>query len=131
MKKGEKMEKQKRKAYIGHGEATFFEIDNIPADAKPLNITDSMLAGKGLIVANSETSGNHHCVELEREGKKLDLQFFEKDGTLYLKNNEPTKVFCSLDRKRHPEDTIRPSAWKINITKEFDLLERARRNVRD
>ena len=42
-----------------------------------------------------------------------------------------TKVHCSLDRTRHPEDTIRPSFWKINIQQEFDLLERARRNVAD
>jgi len=123
--------KQQLKGYIGHGEAVFAEIDSIPADAKPLQINSSMLAGKGLIVAQSETSGNHHCVELEREGKALNVQFFEKDGILYMKNGEPTKVYCSLDRTRHPEDTIRPSNWAIKIQKEFDLVERARRNVAD
>ena len=125
------MDNKKKKGYIGHGEAIFLEIDSIPADAKLLKINSSMLAGKSLIIANSETSGNHHCVELEREGKAVDVQFFERDGVLYMKNNEPTKVHCSLDRTRHPEDTIRPSFWKINIQQEFDLLERARRNVAD
>ncbi len=123
VKKGEQLMKKK---YKGHGEALFLEVDELPKDAKKVIPNGSMLAAGGLIVANSETSGNHHVVEL-KEG----VEFFERDGVLYMKNTQPTKAYCSLDRTRHPEIELEPKIWKIKIQKEFDLLERVRRNVAD
>ena len=107
-----------KKIYKGHGEVLFLEIDSIPKEAKKVIPNSSMIAGKGLIVGESETSGNHHCVEM-KEG----VEFFESNGVLYMKNTEPTQAFCSLDRARHPEIELEPKVWKIKIQKEFDLLE--------
>ena len=116
----------KRKQYKGHGEVLFLEINELPEDVNKMIPNSSMLAKGGLIVGQSETSGNHHCVDLV-EG----IEFFERDGVLYMKNNNPTKAFCSLDSVRHPDVEIQPGVWKIKIQKEFDLLERVRRNVAD
>lgn len=115
-----------KKQYKGHGEVIFMEIDSIPSGATKVIPSSSMIANGGLIVGESETSGNHHCVEL-----KDGIEFFERDGILYMKNTSPTKAFCSLDRTRHPEIELEPKVWKIKIQKEFDLLERQRRNVAD
>ena len=115
-----------KKKYKGHGEVIFLEIEDLPESVRKLIPSSEMIAGGGLIVGQSETSGNHHCVEMV-DG----VEFFERDGTLYMKNTKPTKAFCSLDRARHPDVELEPKVWKIKIQKEFDLLERARRNVAD
>jgi hypothetical protein len=116
----------KKKQYKGHGEVIFLEIDGLPDGAKKIIPNSSMITKGGLIVGQSETSGNHHCVEMV-EG----VEFYERDGVLYMKNTKPTKAFCSLDRARHPDVELEPKVWKIKIQKEFDLLERVRRNVAD
>lgn len=109
-----------------HGEVRFFEVDRLPVGCSKVIPNSEMITKGGLIVGKSETSGNHHCVELKNK-----VSFFEECGVLYMKNDEPTRAFCSLDSLRHPDIELPAKVWRIRIAKEFDLLERVRRNVTD
>ena len=120
-----KGENKMTKRHIVHGEANLFEVDSIPDGAKKLIPSSAMIAGNGLIIAESETSGNHHVIEM-----KAGVEFFEKDGTLYMRNTQPTTVNC-VHAGRHDTVDIPPSIWKRKIAKEFDYLTMEKRNVAD
>lgn len=104
-----------------HGEMVIFQFKGeIPKDAK------KMKASKvGYIVANSETTGNHHIVE-EKEG----VEIYEKEGILYLKNGVPVNVFCIME-ERHDTITLEPGVYEMESAKEFDYYQMAKRNVSD
>lgn len=104
-----------------HGELCIFNSNvAIPEGANRLKGD-----GKKYIVAPSETTGNHHCVE-EKEGVEL----YEKDGILYLKAEVPTDVFCVM-KERHDSITLQPGTYEIEPAKEFDYLAMHKRNVAD
>ena len=54
------------------------------------------------IIAKSEQSGNHHVIDL-----KDGVEFYEKDGVLYLVNDIETNVRC-LIKERHDNITLGP-----------------------
>ena len=106
--------------HYSHGEVTIFETKELPKGAKKVKGD-----GKRYILADSENSGNHHCLE-----EKAGVDLYEKDGVLYLKNDVPVNVFC-VDEARHDTITLEPSIWEIDKAKEFDYLEMMKRNVAD
>jgi hypothetical protein len=107
--------------HYAHGELNFFESNgNVPKGAKVVRAAQ----GK-YIIAESETTGNHHCLKAD-DGVKL----FEKDGIMYLKNDVPAEVFCVL-KERHDEITLDPGIWEIEPAKEYDYYKEAHRNVAD
>lgn len=106
--------------HYSHGEVNIFR-----ACALPKGINRIKGDGKKYIVADSETSGNHHCVE-EKEG----VEMYEKDGVLYLKNTVPTDVFCMV-KDRHDTITLEPGIWEIDRAQEWDYLTQQRRSVSD
>lgn len=108
------------KKHYQHGELGIFQADSMPKGATKLKGD-----GKKYIVADSETTGNHHCVE-EKEG----VEIYEKDGVMYLKNEVPVDVFCVV-KERHDTITLEPSIWEIEPAKEFDYLKQETRNVAD
>ncbi len=114
-----------KKRHIVHGECNLFEVDGVPEGATKVIPNSSMIAGGGMIVANSETSGNHHVIEM-REG----VEFYEKDGTLYMKNTKPTNIKC-VHEGRHDTIEMPASVWKRRIAKEFDYFTMEKRNVAD
>lgn len=104
-----------------HGEVGIFKTEkSIPADAKQVKGD-----GKKYILANSETTGNHHCLE-EKEGVEL----YEKDGVLWLKNDVPVDVFCVV-KERHDTITLEPGVYEIEPQQEWDYLSQMNRNVAD
>lgn len=104
-----------------HGELGIFKSDkDIPKGVRKVN----PLGGK-YIVADSETTGNHHCVEA-KEGVEL----YEKDGVMYLKNEVEVDVFCVI-KERHDNITLEPGVWEIEPAKEYDYLNQEVRNVAD
>ena len=104
-----------------HGELGIFQTNKaIPEGANRVKAKDGRY-----IVADSETTGNHHCVE-EKEGVEL----YEKDGVLYLKNEVPVDVYCVI-KERHDNITLEPGVWEIEPAKEYDYLSREVRNVAD
>lgn len=106
--------------HYSHGEVNIFKSCEIPEGAKLIKGD-----GRKYIVADSETTGNHHCVE-EKEG----VEMYEKDGVLYLKNDVPTDVFCVV-KDRHDTITLEPGVWEIDRAQEWDYLTQQRRNVSD
>ena len=122
----------KKKMYW-HGEAAIGEVDSIPSNAKKLIPNSSMIADGGFIIAESETSGNHHVIEMNK-----GIEFYHKGDTLYMKVVEPAKVYNSVDKQRHPTDTLPPGIYRREIHKEYSnvvneqgILEQLRRNVAD
>lgn len=109
-----------KKTY-SHGELCIFESnESIPVDAK------KMKASKiGYIVANSETTGNHHVVE-EKEG----IEIYEKNGVMYLKADVEVDVFCVI-KERHDKITLEPGTYKMKPAKEYDYYTLQKRNVAD
>ena len=71
-KKTDKLNQTKPKGIL-HGECIIFE-SSIPSDATP-----EMLTGEFTIIAPSETTGNHHVVDLHP-----GVEFFNKGGTRYF-----------------------------------------------
>lgn len=107
------------KAYL-HGEVIVKEHERIPNGAvliKPKN--------NKYIIAPSETSFNHHCIEASEQ-----CEMYENDGVLYLKNDAPVKMFC-VDKSRHDTEVLPVGIWEINRANEYDYLTELTRKVAD
>lgn len=106
-----------KKCYL-HGEAIVFQ-SKIPKDAIKRNDKDF------LVIAPSETSGNHHVIDA-CEG----VEFYEKNGVLYVKNDVETQVRCVMT-ERHDNITLPAGEWEIGIQQEYDYFTMSKRNVAD
>lgn len=107
------------KAYL-HGEVCVKKITKLPNGLKKINPKDNCY-----IVADSETTGNHHCIEANEQCK-----MYENDGVLYLKNDTPVKIFC-VDQSRHDTEVLPVGIWEINRANEYDYLSEMTRKVED
>lgn len=105
---------------ILHGECLIFE-SKLPKDAQEENLPDG-----DVIIADSETTGNHHVIE-KRPGVKF---YHNSKGTRFMKNTIPTQVKCVLT-DRHDEITLQPGVWEIDFQQEYDYFTESLRNVRD
>lgn len=105
---------------ILHGECIIHTISSLPAGAKKVKTQ-----GEHHIIAPSETSGNHHVIDI-KEG----VEFYEKGGVLYMKNDVPTDVRCII-KERHDNITLDPGVWEIDSQQETDYLTMERRAVAD
>ena len=104
---------------ILHGEAMITQIKSLPKNAKQVHVDGD------LIIADSETTGNHHVVE-QPEG----VEFYELDGIRYMKNSSPTNVKCVME-DRHSTVEIPAGTWEFGIQQEYDYFEDSHRAVRD
>jgi hypothetical protein len=106
---------------ILHGEATVFP-SIIPTAAKKKRIKrDSFV-----VVANSETTGNHHVVDA-LEG----VDFYETEaGTLFMENSVETKIRC-VHENRHDAITIPPGTYEFGTQQEYDPFAARMQKVRD
>lgn len=98
-----------------HGDVLLFRVDAIPASAKPK---------VGNILAEGEATGHAHRVQDVSADK---VQLFEKDGTLYMRLDEPAVV----RHEEHKPIALEPGNYKVGIVKEYDPFEEAVRAVRD
>jgi len=105
---------------ILHGETIITKINSLPKD-----VIGKKASGKYQIIAESEQSGNHHVIDLV-DG----VEFYEKDGTLYLKNEKETQVRCVVNN-RHDSVTIEPGIWEIDFQQEYDYLTEQKQRVSD
>ena len=117
-KKTDKLNQTKPKGIL-HGECIIFQ-SQIPSDATP-----EVLTGEFTIIAPSETTGNHHVVDLHP-----GVEFFNKGGTRFFKNSKETSVRCVV-ADRHDEIKLPPGEYEIGMQQEYDYFEQAKRNVRD
>lgn len=103
---------------ILHGEAIVFS-SKIPSGAVKKEAKDF------LIIAPSETSGNHHVIDAV-DG----VEFYEKDGILYVRNEVETQVRCVMT-ERHDNITLPAGEWEVGIQQEYDPFSARKRNVAD
>lgn len=115
------MKQEKQTEVILHGEAMCFhsKLPKGAVEIKPSNISFH-------IIADSETTGNHHVVDAG-EG----IKFYKDDaGTCYMVNEKDTQVRCVIDN-RHDAKVLEAGVWEFGIQKEYDHFEQNLRNVRD
>ena len=106
---------------IIHGEAMVISVRMLPDNVKKI-----ATKGEYKIIAPSETTGNHHVVDLVES-----CEFYEdENGTLFFKTEEPTQVKCVI-ADRHDAIKIEPGIYEIGIQQEYDPFEQRSRNVAD
>jgi hypothetical protein len=108
------------KDVILHGECLIHKIDKMPKGVGKVKTHDDCH-----VIAPSETSGNHHVIDI-KEG----VEFYEKDGVLYLKNDVETDVRCIV-KERHDNITLEPGIWEIDKQQEYDYFTESHRNIAD
>jgi hypothetical protein len=116
------MKKIQENQVILHGESMVFP-SKIPKSAKKMDTSDK----KYVIVAPSETTGNHHVVDV-MEG----VTFFEdeKTGTLYMQNEVETNIRCVI-ASRHSEIKLPAGTYEFGTQQEYDPFEARLKKVRD
>lgn len=109
------------KKVVLHGECMVISVDGIPASAKP-----KKTEGSYVIVADSETTGNHHVVDLLK-----GVNFFEdSDGTLFMNCSVPTNIRC-VAADRHDAIELPAGNYQFGFQQEYDYFTEALRKVRD
>lgn len=112
----------KNNQVILHGEAMVFP-STIPANAKKLEVKPNQ---SYVIVAPSETTGNHHVVDLY-EG----VEFYQtEDGTLYMNSSVDTAIRCVI-KERHDEIQLPAGTYEFGSQQEFDPFTARLQKVRD
>jgi hypothetical protein len=111
----------KENEVILHGECMVF-VSKIPANAKKMNVNNNYV-----IVAPSETTGNHHVVDVHS-----GVEFFEGDnGTLYMQSSVDTKIRCVIE-SRHDEIVLPAgNTYEFGSQIEFDPFTARLQKVRD
>lgn len=105
---------------ILHGECLIFK-STLPKDVVEENQPDG-----DVIIADSETTGNHHVIE-----KLPGVKFYHNSkGARFMQNSVPTNVKCVL-AERHDTVTLEPGTWQIDFQQEYDYFTESLRNVRD
>ena len=104
---------------IKHGEVILKEVREIPKGAKLLKTKDFVIIGE------SETKFNDHRAQVLE-----DTLVYEHEGTLYIKNQTESKVYCP-NPVRHATETLPDSIWKVDIAQEFDYSTQEKRRVAD
>lgn len=110
----------KKKAIL-HGECIVKECADLPEGCTEIK-TD-----KELIVAPSETTGNHHVIETPQ-----GVKFYHNSKTnkRYMVNSVPTDIKC-VHPDRHSPITINPGVYEVGSQQEFDYFSLSKRNVKD
>lgn len=106
---------------ILHGEAMIYP-SSLPKNVKKIQPSNKNFH----IIADSETTGNHHVVDLND-----DMEFFmDENGQMYMKNEKETQVRCVMEN-RHGTIPIPPGTWEFGMQQEYDHFAQHLRNVRD
>jgi len=101
-----------------HGEATIKPIAALPDGAKKQKHTGD------LIIAASETVGNHHRIFCEEK----EAQLYERDGVLYLNVDSPVGIVCA---DKHDKAVLDPGVYEIGKQREWDYIGQMERSVAD
>ena len=107
---------------ILHGECMVFP-SKIPATASRKNLLQNQ---NFVIVADSETTGNHHVVDVV-DG----VSFFEDSGgVLFMESEVPTTIRC-VHADRHYVIEIPAGTYEFGSQQEYDPFTARLEKVRD
>jgi hypothetical protein len=110
----------KKNEVILHGECMVFP------SKLPINIKRKQIKQNYVIVAPSESSGNHHIVDVFN-----GVDFYEDDkGTLFMKNSVETNIRC-VQADRHDTITIPAGTYEFGSQQEYDPFAARMRAVAD
>ncbi len=116
----------KHNEVILHGEAMIFPTQKLPADAEEIKPSSQNFH----IIADSETTGNHHVIDLPKIDKSKVKFFKNKAGAMFMRSEVETTVSCVL-ADRHAPITIPAGTYEFGIQQEYDHFAQNLRNVRD
>jgi hypothetical protein len=114
-----KIMKNTKPKTIVHGECFIFQ-NEIPVEA-----TLEKHEQGYVIIADSETTGNHHVID-----RKPKVNFYKLGNRRFIDCGEETVVRC-LVKDRHDTIPLKKGTYEIGIQQEYDYFEQALRNVRD
>lgn len=103
-----------------HGEVLVMRVCGIPKTAKAKEVK-----GKTYKLADSESTGNHHLLEVPKGGK-----FFEEGDRVYLNSPNSFKVRC-VHQDRHDTMEFDAGTYEFGISEEYDPFEARMRKSRD
>lgn len=103
---------------ILHGEC-MVKKGKLPEGAKKVK------TGKVFIVADSETTGNHHVVDTP---KGVDV--YEANGTYFMVAEVPTQIRCVM-ADRHDAVKLDAGTYEFGAQQEFDPFTARLQKVRD
>jgi hypothetical protein len=106
---------------ILHGEVKVTKAVSIPTKAKKLNPSNENYH----IIADSETTGNHHIVDCF-DG----VTIYDNGDTIVMENTQPTQIRC-VHTDRHDAIILEPGVWEFGTQKEYDYLTQSLQSVRD
>lgn len=111
----------KNNQVILHGECMVFK-SKLPSSAKKINHNNSYI-----IIAPSETTGNHHVVDVQS-----GVEFYQDDaGTFYMQNSVDTKIRCVIGA-RHSEIMLPAgNTYEFGSQQEYDPFTARLQKVRD
>lgn len=113
-----------------HGEAILTQVDELPVNAKKLIPNSSQVSGNGFIIAESETTGNHHCVELNDS-----MSIYETDERdIFIEVKEASRVYNTkgvLGASGHTDIELEPGIWRISHQQQYNPLTKMRERVAD
>lgn len=104
-----------------HGEVVPIQIERIPSHAKQIKLTSNYV-----VVGESEISGNDHRVCV----KNKQVEFYERDGILYMKNLQPVEIGCVIE-ERHDTCIIPKGIWEFKKALEYDPINEILEEAKD
>lgn len=101
-----------------HGEALLTWVEALPEGAKKLPHNGD------LIIAASETVGNHHRIFCKEDEAAL----YDLDEKRYLEVIKSVGVVCA---DKHDKAVLSPGVYEIGKQREWNYIEQAERSVAD
>jgi len=114
-----KNSKAKSRVHL-HGELTITHVASLPEG----NGRELKPSSGYVILAESETTGNHHVVDA---GCRV-LEY--PSGARYLDAERGAKVRCTV-AERHDTLELPPGVYEVGIQQEYDYIADAKRAVQD
>lgn len=105
---------------ILHGECIVRRVKSIPTTAKSISLKESYV-----IVADSETTGNHHVVDVVP-----GCTFFEEGETKWLSTTVDTQIRCVM-ADRHDTIVLPAGTYEFGFQQEYDPFTARMNKVRD
>ena len=106
------------KQQIQQGDVNLERIDCIPEGAKKRD---------SYILAEGESTGHKHKLQVAVAEKEKTCEVYEKNGTLYLRVFSPTPLI----HEEHNPVLIPEGNWEVGNTYEYDHFAEEARIVRD
>lgn len=105
-----------------HGELVIVETTQ-----EPVNMTRVVAKGD-VKLADSEVTGNDHMLQMN---PGVHVWSDEAADKFLVRADEPTKIYCKINDRHTDLQLLKGKSYIITPAKEWDHLEREKRNVRD